>query len=115
MDKLNSYARTILFDSGKSSFQKQTYEVLQNITAILKEYPASNFTLEGHTDSQGSKSSNQLLSERRAKSVRDYLIANGISRDRLTAYGFGEDYPIDTNATASGRRNNRRTEVKLRK
>jgi len=115
MDKLNSYARTILFDSGKSSFQKQTYEVLQNITAILKEYPSSNFTLEGHTDSQGSKSSNQLLSERRAKSVRDYLIANGISRDRLTAYGFGEDYPIDTNATASGRRNNRRTEVKLRK
>jgi len=115
IDQLNSYARTILFDSGKSSFKKQTYEVLQNITSILKEYPNSNFTLEGHTDSQGSKASNQLLSERRANAVRDYLVANGISRSRLTAYGFGEEYPIDSNATAAGRRNNRRTEVKLRK
>jgi len=115
INQLNAYAKTILFDSGKSSFKKQTFEVLQNITAILKEYPESNFTLEGHTDSQGSKSSNQRLSERRANAVKDYLIENGISSARLTAYGFGEDYPIDTNATSAGRKNNRRTEVKLRK
>ena len=115
MDKLNSYARTILFDSGKSSFKQQTYEVLQNITAILKEYPSSNFTLEGHTDSVGAKSSNQLLSERRANAVRDYLVSNGIDRARLTAYGFGEDYPVDSNATRNGRANNRRTEIKLKK
>ncbi|WP_044400976.1 OmpA family protein [Lacinutrix sp. Hel_I_90] len=115
IDQLNEYARTILFDSGKSTFQKQSYEVLQNITAILKEYPDSNFTLEGHTDSVGSKSSNQLLSERRANAVRDYLIANGINSDRLTAYGFGEEYPVDSNATSSGRKNNRRTEIKLKK
>ncbi|APX98817.1 thrombospondin type 3 repeat-containing protein [Lacinutrix venerupis] len=115
MDKLNSYARTILFDTGKSSFQKSAYSALQDITAILKEYPDSNFTLEGHTDSVGAKSSNQLLSERRANAVRDYLIANGISKDRLTAYGFGEDYPVDSNATRNGRANNRRTEIKLKK
>jgi len=115
MDKLNSYARTILFDSGKSSFKSQTMEVLRNITAILKEYPASNFSIEGHTDSVGSKSSNQLLSERRANAVRDYLVANGISRQRLTSYGFGEDYPVDSNATRNGRANNRRTEIKLKK
>ena len=115
MDQLNSYARTILFDTGKSSFKKTSYEVLGAITAILKEYPNSNFTLEGHTDSVGSKSSNQLLSERRANAVRDFLISNGINADRLTAYGFGEDYPIDSNSTASGRKNNRRTEVKLKK
>ncbi|WP_452220129.1 OmpA family protein [Lacinutrix salivirga] len=115
MDKLNSYARTILFDTGKSSFKNTTYVVLGQIRDILKEYPESKFTIEGHTDSVGSKSSNQLLSERRANAVRDYLIANGISDDRLVAAGFGEDYPIDSNATRSGRKNNRRTEVKLRK
>lgn len=115
IDQLNSYARTILFDTGKSSFKEQTKEVLKNITAILKEYPDSNFTIEGHTDSVGSKSSNQKLSERRANAVRDYLIANGISASRLSAYGFGEDYPVDSNATRNGRKNNRRTEIKLKK
>jgi len=115
IEKLNSYAKTILFDTGKSSFQNQTYEVLKNITAILKEYPDSKFTIEGHTDSVGSKASNQRLSEKRANAVKDYLVANGIGSERLVAYGFGEEYPIDSNATKAGRANNRRTEVKLRK
>ena len=112
---MNNYAKTILFDSGKSSFKKETAVVLTNITAILKEYPDSNFTIEGHTDSVGSKSTNQKLSEQRANAVRDYLIENGISTDRLTAYGFGEDYPLFPNNTRSGRANNRRTEIKLKK
>jgi len=113
METLNSYARTILFDSGRSSFKKATQPVLKAMTAIFKEYPQANFSLEGHTDSQGAKTSNKLLSERRANAVRDYLISNGISADRLTAKGFGEDFPIDSNSTASGRKNNRRVEVKL--
>ena len=112
---LNSYAKTILFDTGKSSFKQQTYPVLQAITAILKEYPKSNFSIEGHTDSVGSKSLNQKLSEKRANAVKDYLVENGIEAGRLTAYGFGEDYPIDSNATRAGRANNRRVEVKLKK
>ena len=112
---LNSYAKTILFDSGKSSFKQKTYPVLQAITAILKEYPASNFSIEGHTDSVGSKSLNQGLSDKRANAVKDYLVENGIDAARLSAYGFGEDYPIDSNATRSGRENNRRVEVKLKK
>lgn len=115
INKLNNYAKTILFDSGRSSFKKETAVVLTNITAILKEYPDSNFTIEGHTDSVGSKSSNQKLSEQRANAVRDYLVENGISNDRLTAYGFGEDYPLFPNTTKSGRANNRRTEIKLKK
>jgi len=115
MATLNNYARTILFDSAKSSFKQETYPVLQAITAILKEYPESNFTIEGHTDSDGSKSSNQLLSERRSNAVRDYLISNGVAAQRLVAAGFGEDYPIDTNSTRAGKKNNRRVEVKLRK
>jgi outer membrane protein OmpA-like peptidoglycan-associated protein len=83
------------------------------MTAIFKEYPKASFTIEGHTDSVGSERSNQILSERRANAVRDYLIANGISDDRLTAVGYGETRPIDSNKTRSGRANNRRVEVKL--
>ena len=111
--RLNDYAKTILFDSGKSSFQKQTYPVLEAITAILKEYPNSNFSIEGHTDSDGTDASNQTLSENRAAAVRNYLIEKGINSQRLASIGFGEKNPIDTNKTKAGKANNRRTEVKL--
>lgn len=111
--RLNDYAKTILFDSGKSSFQKQTYPVLEAITAILKEYPNANFSIEGHTDSDGSDASNQTLSENRAAAVKNYLIEKGISSSRLSSKGFGEKMPIDSNKTKAGKANNRRTEVKL--
>lgn len=111
--RLNDYAKTILFDSGKSSFQQRTYPVLEAITAILKEYPNANFSIEGHTDSDGSDASNQVLSESRAAAVKDYLISKGINSARLSSKGFGESMPIDTNKTKAGKANNRRTEVKL--
>ena len=111
--KLNDYAKTILFNSGKSTFQKQTYPVLQAITAILKEYPSAKFSIEGHTDSDGAEEMNQKLSASRADAVKAYLIENGISADRLSATGFGEKYPIDSNKTSKGKANNRRVEVKL--
>ncbi len=111
--KLNAYAKTILFNSGKSSFKQETFPVLQSITAILKEFPSSRFSIEGHTDSDGADAMNQKLSEDRAGAVKDYLIENGIDRDRLTSTGFGESKPIDTNKTAKGKANNRRVEVLL--
>jgi outer membrane protein OmpA-like peptidoglycan-associated protein len=92
--KLNEYAKTILFNSGKSSFKQETFAVLQSITAILKEFPSSKFSIEGHTDSDGKDAMNQTLSEERAGAVRMYLIENGISTDRLTSAGFGESKPI---------------------
>ncbi|MBC7524184.1 MAG: OmpA family protein [Flavobacterium sp.] len=113
MKRLNDYAKTILFDSGKASFQKQTYPVLEAMVAILKEYPNSTFSLEGHTDSDGKDAANQTLSENRAGAVKDYLIANGISSSRLSSKGFGESMPIDSNKTKAGKANNRRVEVKL--
>ena len=115
MKKLNDYGKTILFNSGKSSFQKQTYPVLEAITAILKEYPNSNFSIEGHTDSDGKDVANQTLSENRAAAVKNYLIEKGIASSRLTSAGFGESKPIDTNKTKAGKANNRRVEVKLEK
>ena len=111
--KLNAYAKTILFNSGKSTFKQETFAVLQSITAILKEFPSSKFSIEGHTDSDGKDSMNQTLSEERAGAVKDYLIENGIAADRLTSSGFGESKPIDSNKTSKGKANNRRVEVKL--
>ncbi|MFN9110482.1 MAG: OmpA family protein, partial [Bacteroidota bacterium] len=111
--QLNAYAKTILFNSGKSTFQQQTYPVLQSIAAILKEYPESKFSIEGHTDSDGKDAANQKLSEDRAKAVKDYLVTNGIAEGRLTSAGFGETKPIDSNKTKAGKANNRRVEVNL--
>ena len=113
MKTLNNYGKIILFDSGKSTFQKGTYTVLQSITSILKEYPYSRFMIEGHTDSDGSNQLNQTLSENRAAAVKNYLIENGISTDRLRSTGFGETKPIATNKTAKGKAMNRRVEISL--
>ena len=113
VNKLNAYAKTILFNSGKSTFQQQTYPVLQSIAAILKEYPSSNFSIEGHTDSDGKDAANQKLSEDRAAAVKTYLTENGIVASRLSSVGYGESKPIDNNKTKAGKANNRRVEVKL--
>ncbi len=111
--KLNDYAKTILFNSGKSTFQQQTFAVLEAITAILQEYPNSKFSIEGHTDSDGAEAANLKLSDDRAAAVKNYLIEKGIDSSRLTSQGFGESTPIDSNKTAKGKANNRRVEVKL--
>ncbi len=110
---LNEYAKTILFDTGKSSIKSQSESVLADIIAILKEYPNSKFTVEGHTDSVGSAKLNQRLSDSRANSVKEYLASHGIDGFRLSALGYGEDKPIDTNKTRKGRANNRRVEINL--
>ncbi|PRX56777.1 OmpA family protein [Flagellimonas meridianipacifica] len=111
--QLNDYARTILFDTGKSSIKAESTTVMVDIIQILNEYPNAKFTVEGHTDSVGSAKTNQRLSEERANSVRDFLIDKGIGADRLTAIGYGEDKPIATNNTRSGRTQNRRVEINL--
>ena len=108
---LNAYAKTILFDTGKSTIKSASAGVLNDITAILKEYPEANFSIGGHTDSTGREAFNQTLSESRAKAVHDYLVANGINDDRLSSKGYGETMPIDSNKTRDGRRANRRVEV----
>lgn len=113
--ELNEYARTILFDTGKSSLKPESTKVFVDIIRILDEYPNAQFTVEGHTDSVGSDALNQKLSEERANSVRDFLIEEGIDARRLTAVGFGESKPIATNDTRAGKTLNRRTEINLRK
>ena len=115
LERLNEYAKTILFDYSKSFFKEETYKVLQSITQIVKTYPDAHFIIEGHTDSLGSHITNDRLSNDRANAVRDYLISNGIDPSRLTAIGYGERRPKFSNATKGGRDQNRRVEVKLKK
>ncbi len=110
---LNEYAKTILFNSGKSSIKVESTQVLVDIIGILKEYPNANFSIEGHTDSIGSEATNQSLSEKRAASVMEFLIQKGISASRLTSIGYGESKPIATNMYKNGREQNRRVEINL--
>ncbi|MCL5246457.1 OmpA family protein [Cellulophaga sp. 20_2_10] len=111
--QLNDYARTILFDTGKSSIKAESTAVMVDIITILKEYPNAKFTVEGHTDSVGSASLNQKLSESRALSVKEFLVEKGIGEFRLSAVGYGEDKPMATNKTRAGRKQNRRVEINL--
>lgn len=111
--QLNDYAKTILFDTGKATIKTESVSAMVDIIQILNEYPNAKFTVEGHTDSVGSNATNQKLSEARANSVRDFLINEGISGNRLSAIGYGEEKPIASNATKLGRKQNRRVEINL--
>ncbi len=111
--KLNDYAKTILFNSGTASIKAESTSALVDIINILKEYPDAKFSVEGHTDSIGSKATNQQLSEARALSVKDFLVKNGVDAFRLSAVGYGEDKPIATNMYKDGRAKNRRVEINL--
>ena len=79
----------------------------------LKLKEELNIQIAGHTDNVGSQESNQILSEERAKSVVNYLIAKGIAKERLSSVGYGDSQPIADNNTAEGRKTNRRTEVRI--
>jgi outer membrane protein OmpA-like peptidoglycan-associated protein len=111
--ELDAYAKTIYFNSGKASFKKGVKEKLDAIYEIMAQYPDSKFAIGGHTDSIGSAALNKRLSQKRADAVMNYLVQKGIAADRLSAYGYGEEFPIDTNKTAKGRAHNRRVEIKL--
>lgn len=112
-NELNDYAKTINFDTGKSSISKDSEEALTAILAILEEYPNAKFSVEGHTDSVGSASNNKKLSNERAASVKTYLVSNGVAESRLESEGFGEEKPIADNKTRAGRAKNRRVEINL--
>lgn len=101
----------IHFEFNKSIIRPISYPILDDVVQLLKLNPQiKRIQVEGHTDSVGGDAYNQRLSESRAKSVVAYLVAKGVSQDRLTAIGYGRSRPIADNATAEGRAKNRRTE-----
>lgn len=115
INKMNEYSKTILFNFDKSSVRKSSYDALDAIVDIMKQYDSSKFHIAGYTDSSGAAAYNEKLSRERAASVRSYLVAHGIDKDQITSEGYGEKYPIATNKTAAGRQQNRRVEVSLEK
>ena len=111
--KLNQYAKTILFDTGKATIKFESAEILNQIINVLKKYPNSRFRIEGHTDSTGKKQKNIELSQNRADAVKIYLIQGGIASDRLESKGYGPEKPIASNKNKKGRALNRRVEINL--
>jgi outer membrane protein OmpA-like peptidoglycan-associated protein len=111
MARITELSRGIQFAFGSATFTEATPPVLNDIVAIILKYPKSSFSVEGHTDSVGTKGFNQGLSERRANAVVNYLSSRNVSSSRLSASGLGETSPIDTNINSAGRANNRRVEI----
>jgi len=102
------------FKTGSAKLTSESSTVLDEMSMLLKRYPDLNVEIAGHTDNTGSRRYNQSLSQKRAESVRQYLIDKGVTGENLTAKGYGPDAPIADNATADGRSKNRRVELKLK-
>jgi outer membrane protein OmpA-like peptidoglycan-associated protein len=103
----------ITFATNQSSIQPQFYSTLNQVGQTLKEYPKTMIDVMGHTDSDGPEAYNQTLSEQRARSVADYLTAQGVQPVRLATRGYGEMQPIASNETPEGKAQNRRVEIKI--
>lgn len=101
------------FDFDKSTLKAEGKQAIQQLASELNQRGAEvkKITIVGHTDSVGSEQYNQGLSERRARSVGDYMLENGVPASLIQAYGQGESQPVATNKTAAGRAQNRRVEI----
>jgi outer membrane protein OmpA-like peptidoglycan-associated protein len=101
------------FETAKSEILPQSYPLLNEVAEVLLSNKSIKIRVEGHTDSRGSDSYNQNLSEERAASVRQYLIGRGVGASRIQSKGFGEQRPIEDNTTKAGRAANRRVEIHI--
>ena len=101
----------VLFDTAQATLKPGAREKLAKVSGILVSHPDLKLEIEGHTDSVGSDSYNQGLSERRAESVRAYLVSQHIAPQSIATQGFGESRPVATNNTSAGRQQNRRVEL----
>ena len=103
------------FDVGKADIASKNFGLLAKVQNAIKVFPGSVIVVEGHTDSFGSDSSNLALSQKRAESVRQYMIANmQLTRDTVSAVGYGETRPVANNETPEGRAKNRRIDIVIR-
>lgn len=100
----------IRFDVGMATIRPESMGVINQIYKLMSEHSDLNFSVEGHTDSEGNDESNQKLSEERATAVKNLLVEMGVDSSRLSIKGFGESEPLDSNSTSEGKANNRRVE-----
>src|SRR5213593_2990079 len=104
----------ILFDFNSAALRTESQQTLRDLASNFQRYPDETVSVEGHTDNVGSGEYNQNLSERRAYSVKDYLVTEGVASSRVTAVGYGETRPKASNDTAEGRQLNRRVEIHIK-
>lgn len=103
----------IYFDTEKYNINSASQETLNKLAGIFKEYPDTNILVEGHTDSSGSDAYNLTLSKNRAQAVTNYLVNNGVPKNRFDTKWYGESQPKYDNNTAEGRAKNRRVELAI--
>ena len=101
----------VYFDTNRDEVKGTSAETLDRLAGIFQEYPKTVILIEGHTDSAGPEAYNLDLSQRRAQSVANYLIASGVDSDRFTVKWYGESQPRADNSTAEGKAKNRRVEL----
>ena len=114
VERVNKAAQNIFFSIGSSKLLAKSFKSLKDVVQIMKDNPSYKIDVDGHTSNTGGTELNQKLSDSRAKSVRQYLIDNGVDESRIVATGYGEDRPIADNKTAAGRSKNRRVEMHLK-
>ncbi|MDY5028541.1 OmpA family protein, partial [Hallerella succinigenes] len=112
-DDTRAELQGVSFKVGSAELVPSTLATLDKTIAGLKKNAKAKVEIEGHTSSEGGEEYNQKLSEDRANSVRDYMISKGISKDRVTAIGYGYSRPKASNDTEEGRKQNRRIEVRV--
>lgn len=103
----------VTFELDSDRLRPDAKTILDAVAEVMKRYPEMLIEVAGHTDSLGSDAYNQQLSQQRAEAVRQYLVDTGISGNRMTAVGYGESEPVDSNDTADGRERNRRVEMRI--
>lgn len=111
LNKSGSVALYINFETGKSIIKPESQTIIDQIAQMLKENASLKISIEGHTDNVGTSQTNQMLSENRAKSVMNAVVAKGIDKSRLLAKGWGQTKPISENNTEEGKAKNRRVEI----
>jgi Outer membrane protein and related peptidoglycan-associated (lipo)proteins len=106
-------SNSLLFDVNSAVIKPGGIDGLTKVADVLNRYPETTITVKGHTDSTGSEVYNQDLSEKRARSVADFLVGRGVDPGRVTSIGYGESLPIAGNDTEAGRLQNRRVEIEI--
>jgi outer membrane protein OmpA-like peptidoglycan-associated protein len=108
-----SVLKNLFFDTDKYDLKEKSRTELRKIVRFLSDNPALRVEIGGHTDDVGTREYNRQLSEKRAKSVYQYLLENGVQPERLQTKGYGPDRPVGSNASEEGRQLNRRIEFKV--